>query len=507
MKEKIKVFLKKLKNILPLLLACLLVGAMVLGLYVFSQSKQMNTLSASAEEAPTASTSTVSDVESGLDLSQYPSANLIPFRMSDYQSSYTSNGVTFTVNSDGSFTANGTAIGTSIYLIENFSFTLPVGTYTVSGAVGGSSTTYVIQIATSEYAQAWNGTNGTVFTLSKEETMLVQLVVYKGTTVSNLLFKPMINRGSVAYPFVPHFDTIYNQGYGAGEIDGYNEGKEDGLNYARAGYWIYTNVHVDIKGSSNGANVSDSFDISPVITSNGVDLSNVYTEINSKYPNLSLTDCVFSLQFTEPVYVDGMKLRCIGDSSIIIDETLSVSIYDPLTKTFKLYKGRFWNLDGSTTVSGLQLQITSENELVGKQIVSITSSSVQHISQFKDLRFYTTDTMANTSYEAGRVAGYNAGFEDGIDGLTEQAETAYNNGYGDGFDLGKSLGFNEGLVKGQTNDPYDLGDFLFSIIDAPFRVIREGLNFEILGYDVSKLVLFVITAFLVIFVVKKIKGT
>ena len=77
MKEKIKVICKKLKNKLPLLLACLLVGAMVLGLYVFSQSKQVNTLSASAEASTVAETA--SDVESGIDLTQYPSANLVPY--------------------------------------------------------------------------------------------------------------------------------------------------------------------------------------------------------------------------------------------------------------------------------------------------------------------------------------------------------------------------------------------------------------------------------------------
>ena len=98
-------------------------------------------------------------------------------------------------------------------------------------------------------------------------------------------------------------------------------------------------------------------------------------------------------------------------------------------------------------------------------------------------------------YNQGALGGYDDGYDEG-----------FNNGKSEGYTLGYKGGFEEGVIKGQTNDPYDLGDFIFSIIDAPFLVIRESLNFEILGYNISDLVLFVITAFLVIFVVKKLKG-
>ena len=485
----------------------------------FDNSKSSSTfIRASADEASTVSTSTVADVESGLDLTQYPSANLIPFNMADYERSYTINGVTFTVDSDGTFTANGTATAASIFVIHNFDFTLQAGTYAVSGAVGGSSSSYLVQIATGGYAQAWNGTSGTVFALSKEEKMLVQLVVYKGYTANNLVFKPMINRGNMAYPYIPPFDAIYNGGYD----NGYDQGKEEGLDYARAGYWLDVTVGVDFNGTSNGVEVSDGLVIYPTVTSMGIDLSNVYTEINAKYPNLSLGFCEFTLYFNSPVIIENLKLRCMGDLSVVTDDTLSSLVYDPVTGEYEDYLARFAYIDGSELVSGLQfaLEAGSQDEadqmfdaLKRKQICSITSYNVQDISQFKGLRFYTTDTLAGINYEAGRVAGYSAGSKesyeagkaDGFDLGKEEGETiGYEAGKSDGFELGKKEGFAEGLYKGLSDDPYGFGDFIYTALDMPGRLLSNLLNFDFMGVNLAGLVAVIFSLFLAHWVIKKI---
>ena len=154
--------------------------------------------------------------------------NLIPFVISDYPPSYVNNGVTFTVNSDGSFTANGTPTSNAFLAVKNFNLTLPAGTYTASGADGGAFGKYLIQVATrkenGEIKDTWNVTNGTTFTLKKEEKLLIQLVVYTGTTVKNLLFKPMINYGETALPYEPYTETTYQlpQTLELGEWDSFN---------------------------------------------------------------------------------------------------------------------------------------------------------------------------------------------------------------------------------------------------------------------------------------------
>lgn len=499
MKEKIKVICKKLKNKLPLLLACLLVGAMVFGLYVFSQSKQVNTLSASAEEASTVAET--ADVESGIDLTQYPSANLI-----DVSKMVNTN---FTVDEDGVYTMTRNAGDARFSGTYVFPKQLPAGTYTFSCEFVSYNSNYnawlqaVVKTSSETLIVFWYNSSSASATTKRTMTFSSPLVSIKfyaeGTdpvgTVSK--FKNfMMNAGDTAYPYIPNFDNVYNNGYNAGydvgETDGKEIGYSDGLDKARAGYWNDSKVYVNLKGTSNGATVNSYLEIAPTITSNGVDLSNVYTEINAKYPNFITTDTTFGFEFVSPVYFDGLNIRCIGDTSVLVDREMIAIVYDPKTKKESGVDCRFILIDGSDNVAGFETA-TMREELFGKQLKLFGTFTVQNISQFKNMRFYSNEVIANLNYQAG----YQAGVLD---------NTLYQKGYDKGFELGEKKGFDEGVIKGQTNDPYDLGDFLFSIIDAPFRVIREALNFEILGFNVSEILFFIITISLFAFVLKYIRG-
>ncbi len=134
--------------------------------------------------------------------------NLIPFPYNN--SNKENNGITWTINSDGSITANGTATETSIFIIRDFDFTLSQGVYTASGAKGGSASTALIQIATENYAEAWNIIENTSVVLKKDEKMLVQMVVYKGETVNNFKFYPQIEFGDKATFYAPYEGLTYS---------------------------------------------------------------------------------------------------------------------------------------------------------------------------------------------------------------------------------------------------------------------------------------------------------
>ena len=136
--------------------------------------------------------------------------NLLEFPY--YNNTMTSNGITFTVNADGSVTANGTASAAT-----NFIFThridnkviLPKGTYTVSGCPsGGGSNSYYLQIAktlnNSFYLIGADTGKGFTFTLEEETDILIAIYIASGVTVSNLVFKPMLEVGSVAHPYQPY---------------------------------------------------------------------------------------------------------------------------------------------------------------------------------------------------------------------------------------------------------------------------------------------------------------
>ena len=146
-------------------------------------------------------------------------ANLIPYPYYA-NGTHTLNGVTWTVNADGSVTANGTATANSIFVISNYKTPVSAGTYTLSGIpVNGSATTFMIQTA-NRNGFAKNNTNasGDVFTLATETSLLIQLVVFNGYTANNLVFKPMLNEGTTALPYEPYFEGLKSAG-DSGSID------------------------------------------------------------------------------------------------------------------------------------------------------------------------------------------------------------------------------------------------------------------------------------------------
>lgn len=103
---------------------------------------------------------------------------------------YTHNGITFTINSDFTVNANGTATtGNNAVLVLTplGGFTVEPGQWVLSGCPsGGSSTKYNISIAgtASDIGSSVQFTSCT--------SQLVRIYIIGGQTVSNIVFKPMI---------------------------------------------------------------------------------------------------------------------------------------------------------------------------------------------------------------------------------------------------------------------------------------------------------------------------
>jgi len=107
------------------------------------------------------------------------------------------NGVTFTINSDGSVIANGTASIQTWFQI-NYGFKLKDMEYTLTGCPsGGSSSTYELQFRSTESdSSQWqfcidHGSGATV-TGDPNRTYVSFIGIQSGVTVTNLRFYPMI---------------------------------------------------------------------------------------------------------------------------------------------------------------------------------------------------------------------------------------------------------------------------------------------------------------------------
>lgn len=131
-----------------------------------------------------------------------------------YDNSQTKNGITFTVNSDGTIKANGTATAEStFYLLNNQSLAsigLTSGTYALNGCPSdGSSSTYRIQIRQNG---AWREETGSGLTFTYDASSpvndLIRIDILSGATVNDIVFKPMIRLSSVSDATYEPYENI-----------------------------------------------------------------------------------------------------------------------------------------------------------------------------------------------------------------------------------------------------------------------------------------------------------
>ena len=117
----------------------------------------------------------------------------------------TQNGVTCTANGDGTYTLNGTATNTTRFYVRT---DIPADgkTYRIVGCPKAMSlnTAYIDFSNNTDNAKKDIG-NGAIISLTGEKTYMILIVVEKGYTCNNLLFKPMIVDAD-KYPSVTYDD-------------------------------------------------------------------------------------------------------------------------------------------------------------------------------------------------------------------------------------------------------------------------------------------------------------
>lgn len=160
--------------------------------------------------------------------------NLLPYPYSE--TTYIQYDVTWTDNGDGTITANGTNTDTSKTSQFYFNIDTPLDlrpntTYTLSGCSGGGATsTYAMRIIINyrldgqvQYRDLGDGVTFT--TPSNYQHCRIMIDISSGVTVNNLIFKPMLEKGSIAHPYQPYIlsrqklrEDINNAGTGGSAV-------------------------------------------------------------------------------------------------------------------------------------------------------------------------------------------------------------------------------------------------------------------------------------------------
>lgn len=132
---------------------------------------------------------------SGVTLKRY-GKNLLPYPYKNTNIDYTFNGINYKVKSDGTVVLNGTANEQSYFILAGL--VLNKGVYYLSGCPsGGQGSTYSIyfQYDNFSYYKADYG-SGVKIDINEKKNCAVVINIGKNTTVSNLIFKPMLEVGS-----------------------------------------------------------------------------------------------------------------------------------------------------------------------------------------------------------------------------------------------------------------------------------------------------------------------
>lgn len=127
-------------------------------------------------------------------------------------STQTVNGVDFTINTDGTVTANGTAGsgGATCILASSTNSVIQPGNYLLSGCTNGSSTTYDLRF--NQNGNKVNYNDDTTLTIT-DAPWNCEILIQAGQTVTNLTFKPMIRYAEIVddtyAPYAPTNRQIY----------------------------------------------------------------------------------------------------------------------------------------------------------------------------------------------------------------------------------------------------------------------------------------------------------
>ena len=307
-------------------------------------------------------------------------------------------------------------------------------------------------------------------------------------------------------------DSSYEQGYNVGNYEGFASGIEQGLEtgynegykvgkeeaeekYKRGLFASFENVEVYAYDSLNNYLFSAEADygVNAVSFGSAVETLERWNYENQVSPAYYKVMFVTGHGYEHEIPIEMLEILAYGDSSIFGQENSFIGQgSDYYTQTWRGYPMYF---DTSQDGDGYPLVIEYNNidPHLSRARLNNFAVTVPNLSLLRNMQFVATSGYYSQGYSQGVVDGYQNGLTDG-----EKV------GYDKGYMYGENVGYNRGV--GDSGEYTFLGLFT-AVVDAPIKAFLGLLDFEILGMDMQKFFLSILTAALCIAVYRLFSGS
>ncbi len=287
-----------------------------------------------------------------------------------------------------------------------------------------------------------------------------------------------------------YYKQPYNLGYQAGYNAGYEQGKKD-----------VTEDFNPFKYST--INIFNNFpDTGVFYEGKALDTTLSTSQINIK--NYFMSSSVVSgpvqtrlfLEFSRDYYVTSNDLRFTFSKPI--DANISIGFLDGTDFDFTLLGDYvFYNVNNGYYY--FQLGDTYRSKVI--DYIVFPQLYWQGENDSRNVIPLIIDNMTspfqigyNTGYDKGNSNGYNTGYQSG-----------YDKGYNEGKAYGYNEGFNKGYEQGAGGNNTLVG-MIYTIVDAPFKVLKDSMNFNFLGINVADFIFSALTMIIVLKIFKFVFG-
>ncbi len=291
-----------------------------------------------------------------------------------------------------------------------------------------------------------------------------------------------------------YIDIYYKQPYNLGYQAGYNAGYEQGKKDVTEAFNPFKNSTINIFNNLPDTGVFyEGKALDTTLSTSQINIKNYFMS-SSVVSGIAQTR--FYLQFSRDYYVTSNDLRFTFSKPV--DINISIGFLDGTTFDLTLLgdyvfynvnNGYYYFYLGDTYRSKVidyivfpQLYWQGEND--SRNVIPLIIDNMTSPFQIG----------YNTGYDKGNSMGYNAGYQSG-----------YDKGYNEGKAYGYNEGFNKGYEQGAGGNNTLVG-MIYAIVDAPFKVLKDSMNFNFLGINVADFIFSALTMIIVIKIFKFVFG-